>query len=61
MKNNMVYKVMAHTNAFGLIRGHQFSAFVLQHSSLVPGLLILQSLFPSPSLRYPLLFPLNAT
>jgi pre-mRNA-processing factor 8 len=32
---------MAHTNAFGLIRGLQFSAFVFQYYGLVLDLLIL--------------------
>jgi pre-mRNA-processing factor 8 len=32
---------MAHTNAFGLIHGLQFSAFVFQYYSLVLDLLIL--------------------
>ncbi|KAJ3800917.1 NUC071 domain-containing protein [Lentinula aff. detonsa] len=42
-KNNTVltYKDMAHTNAFGLIRGLQFSAFVFQYYGLVLDLLIL--------------------
>ncbi|KAJ4487085.1 NUC071 domain-containing protein [Lentinula edodes] len=42
-KNNTVltYKDMAHTNAFGLIRGIQFSAFVFQYYGLVLDLLIL--------------------
>src|SRR5258708_19457644 len=42
-KNNTVltYKDMAHTNAFGLIRGLQFSAFVFQYYGLVLNLLIL--------------------
>ncbi|KAF7327512.1 Pre-mRNA-processing-splicing factor 8 [Mycena kentingensis (nom. inval.)] len=42
-KNNTVltYKDMAHTNAFGLIRGFQFSAFVFQYYGLVLDLLIL--------------------
>ncbi|KAG0700703.1 NUC071 domain-containing protein [Suillus ampliporus] len=42
-KNNTVltYKDMAHTNAFGLIRSLQFSAFVFQYYGLVLDLLIL--------------------
>ncbi|KAF8757846.1 U5 snRNA binding [Rhizoctonia solani] len=42
-KNNTVltYKDMAHTNAYGLIRGLQFSAFVFQYYGLVLDLLIL--------------------
>ncbi|KAJ3709541.1 NUC071 domain-containing protein [Lentinula raphanica] len=42
-KNNTVltYKGMAHTNAFGLIRGLQFSAFAFQYYGLVLDLLIL--------------------
>ena len=43
VKNNMVltYKDMTHMNAFGLIRGLQFSAFVFQYYGLVLDLLIL--------------------
>jgi RNA recognition motif of the spliceosomal PrP8 len=37
----LTYKDMAHTNAFGLIRGLQFSAFVFQYYGLVLDLLIL--------------------
>ncbi|EMD31685.1 hypothetical protein CERSUDRAFT_127249 [Gelatoporia subvermispora B] len=42
-KNNtlLTYKDMAHTNAYGLIRGLQFSAFVFQYYGLVLDLLIL--------------------
>jgi hypothetical protein len=44
-KNNLntvlTYKDMAHTNAFGLIRGPRFSAFVFQYYGLVLDLLIL--------------------
>lgn len=42
-KNNttLTYKDMAHVNAFGLIRGLQFSAFVFQYYGLVLDLLIL--------------------
>ncbi|TFK77828.1 hypothetical protein K466DRAFT_607647, partial [Polyporus arcularius HHB13444] len=42
-KNNTVltYKDMAHTNAYDLIRGLQFSAFVFQYYGLVLELLIL--------------------
>ncbi|GBE78446.1 hypothetical protein SCP_0113350 [Sparassis crispa] len=42
-KNNTVltYKDIAHTNAYGMIRGLQFSAFVFQYYSLVLDLLIL--------------------
>ncbi|EMD31722.1 hypothetical protein CERSUDRAFT_100187 [Gelatoporia subvermispora B] len=42
-KNNTVltYKDMAHRNAYGLIRGLQFSAFVFQYYGLVLDLLIL--------------------
>ncbi|KAH6911378.1 pre-mRNA-processing-splicing factor [Coprinopsis sp. MPI-PUGE-AT-0042] len=42
-KNNTVltYKDMAHTNAYGMIRGLQFSAFVFQYYGLVLDLLIL--------------------
>ena len=41
--NNMMltYKDMVHTDAFGLIRGPQFSAFVFQYYGLVLDLLIL--------------------
>ncbi|KAJ7050702.1 RNA recognition motif of the spliceosomal PrP8-domain-containing protein [Mycena amicta] len=41
-KNNTVltYKDMAHTNAFGLIRSLQFSAFIFQYYGLVLDLLI---------------------
>jgi pre-mRNA-processing factor 8 len=38
---NVLYIDMAHTNAFGLIRGLQFSAFVFQYYGLVLDLLIL--------------------
>ena len=38
---NWVNVDMAHTNAFGLIRGLQFSTFVFQYSGLVLDLLIL--------------------
>ena len=37
----LTYKDMAHTNAYGLIRGLQFSAFVFQYYGLVLDLLIL--------------------
>ncbi|KAH9912797.1 uncharacterized protein B0H18DRAFT_1126773 [Fomitopsis serialis] len=42
-KNNtgLTYKDMAHTNAYGLIRGLQFSAFVFQYYGRVLDLLIL--------------------
>jgi hypothetical protein len=42
-KNNTVltYKDMAHTNAFSLIRGLQFSAFVFQYYGFILDLLIL--------------------
>ena len=54
-KNNIVLtcKDMAHTNAFGLIRGLQFSAFVFQYYGLVLDLLILglQDPWPSKSQR----------
>lgn len=42
-KNNIViaYKDMAHTNAYGLIRGLQFSSFVVQYYGLVLDLLML--------------------
>jgi pre-mRNA-processing factor 8 len=42
-KNNCViaYKDMQHTNGFGLIRGLQFSAFLLQFYGLVMDLLLL--------------------
>ncbi|KAH8824952.1 NUC071 domain-containing protein [Flagelloscypha sp. PMI_526] len=42
-KNNttLTYKDMAHVNAFGMIRGLQFSAFVFQYYGLVLDLLIL--------------------
>lgn len=42
-KNNIViaYKDMAHTNAYGLIRGLQFASFVMQYYGLVLDLLML--------------------
>ena len=42
-KNNTVltYKDMAHANAYGLIRGLQFSAFVFQYYGVVLDLLVL--------------------
>ncbi|CAL8460792.1 g323 [Coccomyxa elongata] len=42
-KNNVViaYKDMAHTNAYGLIRGLQFASFVVQYYGLVLDLLML--------------------
>ncbi len=42
-KNNTVltYKDMAHTNAYGMIRGLQFSAFVFQYYGLVLDILVL--------------------
>lgn len=42
-KNNVVisYKDMSHTNSYGLIRGLQFSSFVVQYYGLVLDLLIL--------------------
>ncbi len=42
-KNNtpLTYKDIAHVNAFGLIRGIQFSAFIFQYYGLVLDLLIL--------------------
>ena len=42
-KNNVVinYKDMNHTNSYGIIRGLQFSSFVVQYYGLVMDLLIL--------------------
>ena len=42
-KNNVViaYKDMAHTNAYGLIRGLQFASFIVQYYGLVLDLLML--------------------
>ena len=42
-KNNIViaYKDMAHTNAYGLIRGLQFASFIVQYYGLVLDLLML--------------------
>ena len=42
-KNNVVinYKDMNHTNSYGIIRGLQFSSFVVQYFGLVNDLLIL--------------------
>ena len=42
-KNNVVisYKDMSHTNSYGLIRGLQFSSFVVQYYGLVLDLLML--------------------
>lgn len=42
-KNNVViaYKDMAHTNAYGLIRGLQFSSFIMQYYGLILDLLML--------------------
>jgi pre-mRNA-processing factor 8 len=40
-KNNTAYKDMAHTNAYGMIRGLQFSAFVFQYYGLVLNILVL--------------------
>ncbi|KAF8202031.1 NUC071 domain-containing protein [Mycena galopus ATCC 62051] len=49
-ENNTVltYKDMAHTNAYGLIRGLQFSAFVFQYYGLVLDLLIRASEMAGP-------------
>ena len=42
-KNNVVinYKDMNHTNSYGIIRGLQFSSFVVQYYGLILDLLIL--------------------
>ena len=42
-KNNVVinYKDMNHTNSYGIIRGLQFSSFIVQYYGLVVDLLIL--------------------
>lgn len=42
-KNNVViaYKDMAHTNAYGIIRGLQFASFIVQYYGLVLDLLLL--------------------
>ena len=42
-KNNVViaYKDMAHTNAYGLIRGLQFASFIMQYYGLILDLLML--------------------
>lgn len=42
-KNNVViaYKDMAHTNAYGIIRGLQFASFIVQYYGLVLDLLML--------------------
>ena len=68
-KNNVViaYKDMAHTNAYGLIRGLQFASFIVQFYGLVLDLLMLGLTRASeiagppqvPSL--PVITPLHAT
>lgn len=68
-KNNVViaYKDMAHTNAYGLIRGLQFASFIVQFYGLVLDLLMLGLTRASeiagppqvPSL--PVIIPLHAT
>ncbi|KAG9080856.1 pre-mRNA-splicing factor 8 [Ceratobasidium sp. 370] len=60
VKNNTVltYKDMAHTNAFGLISGLQFSAFIFQYYGLVLDLLIL-SLQCASEMAGPLQLPNN--